>query len=95
MGTQGYRARWSVDNALHHGLPQNRPRLWAVGIRGDTPGAEGGFNGLEPLAARLYLSLSDILDPCEEGDDPAKMPMGPAGALHVQRARAEVERRGL
>ena len=32
----GYRVQWGILNAKHHGIPQNRPRLWAVGIRADT-----------------------------------------------------------
>ncbi|MFM7982313.1 MAG: DNA cytosine methyltransferase, partial [Candidatus Fonsibacter sp.] len=36
----GYRVHWAIYNASQHGLPQNRPRLWAVGIKRDTPGGE-------------------------------------------------------
>jgi DNA (cytosine-5)-methyltransferase 1 len=31
----GYRVRWQVLNAQHHGVPQNRRRVFIVGIRSD------------------------------------------------------------
>ena len=68
LAARGYRAHWANYNASQHGLPQNRPRLWAVGIKKNTPGAGEGFRGLEPLPAELCLSLTDMLDPREAGD---------------------------
>ena len=33
-----YHITWGILNAAHHGVPQNRPRLWVVGLRWDSPG---------------------------------------------------------
>ena len=55
LAAHGYRMHWAVYNASQHGIPQNRPRLWAVGIKKDTPGAGEGFRGLEP--SRLDCAL--------------------------------------
>eukprot|EP00974_Lingulodinium_polyedra_P055645 5351961-Lingulodinium_polyedra.AAC.1 len=33
-----YHVVWQIVNAKHHGVPQDRPRFWVVGIRQDTPG---------------------------------------------------------
>ena len=85
---------WSVYNALQHGVPQNRPRLWAIGLRKDTPGVEQGLQGLDPLPAGLCLTLDQILDRRGEGDDADNMPMGQVAATNVRKAKEEAERRG-
>ena len=59
----GYRVWWTILNARHHGVPHNRSRLWAVGIRGDTMGQGKTFAMPDPLPDHLGLSLSDILNP--------------------------------
>ena len=56
-----YKVTLSIMNTKHHGVPQNRPRLWAVGIRKDTPGAGDTFRNLGPLHPTLCLALDDIL----------------------------------
>ncbi len=45
----GYYVRWSMLNARHNGVPQNRPRLWVVGIRKDTLVDGDAFAMPEPL----------------------------------------------
>ena len=37
----GYQMQWSILNAKHHGVPQNKPRLWVVGIRADHGRGQG------------------------------------------------------
>ena len=95
LAAHGYRLHWAIYNASQHGVPQNRPRLWAVGIRKDTPGAGEGFRGLEPLPADLCLTLADILGPREEGDTVEGLPTGQVAARNVKKAREEAESRGL
>ena len=66
-----------------------------VGVRKDIPGAEEGFQGLEPLPTKLCLSLEEILDPREEGNDAMMLPAGQVAAKNVMKAKDEAERRGL
>jgi len=95
LAAHGYRVHWAIYNDSKHGVPQNRPRLWAVGIRKDTPGAGEGFRGLEPLPAGLCLALADILEPKEESDTAERLPSGQVAAMNVKKARDEAGSRGL
>lgn len=36
-GIPGYEVRWSLVSARDYGVPQNRPRVFLVGIRKDWP----------------------------------------------------------
>ena len=90
----GYRVHWAVDNAAQRGVPQNRPRLWVVGLRKDTVCADGVVC-LEPLPAKLCLMLEQILDQKGDGGDVGKVPNGQVAARNVLKAREEVECRCL
>ena len=92
---QGRWWRRRVEDALQHGVPQNRLRLWVVGLRRDTPGADTGFQGLEALPTQLCLTLKDILDPREESDSAEKAPAGQGAARNVAQARDEAIQKGL
>ena len=89
LTAHGYRVHWAIYNASQQGVPQNRPRLWAVGIKKDTPGAGGGFRGLKPLPAELCLSLAEILEPKDESDTAERLPSGQVAAMNVRRAREQ------
>ena len=75
--SMGTGCTWVIYIAFQHGVPQNRPRLWAVGVRKDTPGAGEGFRGLEIIPAELCLSLNEILETREESDTMERLPSGP------------------
>ena len=56
-----YRIEWCILKTKEHGIPQNRPRLWIVGIRSDIDPDPAGLQSLwsEPIPCR---SIEDFLD---------------------------------
>lgn len=54
----GYNLHWTVLNSKDFGVPQNRERVFIVGIRNDLPNS---FRF--PAATRLTVRLKDILEP--------------------------------
>ena len=48
LETTQYHVKWCILNAAQLGAPQNRPRLWAVGLRWDCPGRPGDFTMPNP-----------------------------------------------
>lgn len=61
LGELGYVTHTSVLNARDFGLPQNRQRLFIVGINSDIPGADS-FEFPTPTHDRNALSVSSILE---------------------------------
>jgi DNA (cytosine-5)-methyltransferase 1 len=59
----GYEVVHKVLNARDFGLPQNRQRLFIVGIRRDVDQNQASFEFPEPVTSRDALSLGEILDP--------------------------------
>lgn len=54
----GYEVVTSLINSKHHGIPQNRERIWIYGFKGDLP-----FNfRLEPSRQELKIFFKDLLD---------------------------------
>ncbi|MFM7989622.1 MAG: DNA cytosine methyltransferase, partial [Candidatus Fonsibacter sp.] len=84
LESMDYHVQWSILNAAHHGVPQNRPRLWVVGIRKDCPGQPGSFRMPEALPPALRLSLADILAPRTAAEDPEALPRAKGARENVQ-----------
>ena len=59
----GYEVVHKVLNARDFGLPQNRQRLFIVGIRRDVNQTLASFEFPAPVTSRDALSLGEILDP--------------------------------
>lgn len=57
-GSVPYHIHWSVLNAKDYGIPQNRERVFIIGIREDLPN-DFRFPKVEPLTKRL----KDVLEP--------------------------------
>ena len=53
MRGYGYHVQWQLLNSLHFGLPQNRNRIWIVGVRKDYE---------FPVGEKSHIPLKDLLD---------------------------------
>ena len=84
MVSWGYGVHRAVYSARHHGVPQTRPVLSAVGIRHEAPGGSNDFNKLSPLPEALCLNLREISDPRPLDDDPWKLPTSKVANSCVQ-----------
>jgi site-specific DNA-cytosine methylase len=95
----GYEVSLEVYNAKLHGVPQNRPRLWVVGLRVDALGAGRPFPRLSPITAEDRPTLADILRPLRVDDDPGRLSIGQTVGANVravaEKARSQVMQRGL
>ena len=90
-----YHAKWSILNAAQHGVPQNRPRLWVVGLRWDCPGRPADFCMPKALAPELRMDLAAILAPRTAQDDPEALPRAEGARANVQQVRLRARREGL
>ena len=70
--------------------PQNRPRLWVVGLRSDTPRA-AGFVMPGPLPVQSHLTLADIIDQPAEAH-PDRRPRSNVASCIVSHAAMLAER---
>ena len=87
LQAMGYRIQRTILNTnKHHGDPQNRPRLWVVGIRKATLADGKAFGMPGPLPDQLRLSLTAILIPPSATDDSRARPKAPGAALTVNKA---------
>ena len=90
-----YHVKWSILNAAHHGVPQNRPRLWVVGLRHDCPGRPDSFTMPEPLPLELRMALSSILAPPSDRDDPRALPKAAGAQANVLLVKERAGREGI
>ena len=61
-----YVVTWRVVNTADHGIPQNRPRLYIIGLlRSALPGNQAGFKWPRPTGCK---PLSLLVDPCSAID---------------------------
>ena len=90
-----YHVTWSILNAAQHGVPQNRPRLWVVGIRRDSPGQPSSFKMPEPLPPELRLALGDILAPRRDTDNPDALPRAEGAKFNVLRVKERARSEGV
>ena len=90
-----YNVTWGILNAAHHGVPQNRPRLWVVGLRGDSPGQPADFKMPEPLPPELRLELKDILSPKRATDNPDALPRAEGAKFNVLKVKERACSEGI
>ena len=90
-----YHVTWSILNAAQHGVPQNRPRLWVVGIRRDSPGQPSSFKMPDPLPPELRLALGDILAPRRDTDNPDALPRAEGAKFNVLRVKERARSEGV
>ena len=90
----GYKVWWSILNAKHHGVPHNKPRLWAAGIRRDFPDLSArdirrlieSTATVDPALAK-FVSTSGKIDP-EAARKTAASWSGDNLAMLVEEARS-------
>ena len=75
----GYKGYSKVLNAINFSVPQNRKRLFIVGIRVDLD--PGGFRFPTGIGT---TNLDTILDPPRAGDSVSNFPDGAVAKRHVQ-----------
>ena len=63
LEAMGYHVKWCILNAAQRGVPQNRPRLLAVGLRWDCRGQPANFCMPEALPPEMRMDLAAILAP--------------------------------
>lgn len=73
-----YVVSWRVLNTSDHGLPQNRPRLYIIGMRKDVMVAEAAFKWPRPCARQ---PLQEVLERSVQRDRPTE---GTGAAKHVE-----------
>jgi len=83
-----------VLNAKDHGVPQNRERLFIVGIHRRAPDAASLFKWPKKLPG---VSIEDFLDPKTDSDNPRRLPPArQTGARkHVQALLTAMRKEGL
>lgn len=84
-----------VLNAKDHGVPQNRERLFIVGIH--QLGAPDAANLFKWPTKMPAVCLGDFLDPKDESDNPRRLPpkSQTIARKHVQRLLAALRKEGL
>lgn len=92
----GYTLNWSLVFAKDYGVPQNRPRVLAVGVRNDislneweqiNSGVAAGF-----LPAPLKTAAPDLIDLLGDLADPAYLPGQSQTLTYPFTARTEIQR---
>ena len=86
----GYKVYSKVLNAIYFNVPQNRKRLFIVGIRQDLD--PGGFRF--PTGTGT-TDLDTILDPPRAGDSILKFPDGAVAKRHVQTEQKRCDDMGI
>lgn len=87
----GYKVFYRVLNTRHHGVPQNRRRLYLVAIRGDSLKRKFGF----PKPFELPKGAAEkLLNRCG-ADNPKAMPANPKHRAHVKKGYKRFLAKGI
>ena len=91
-GAKKYKVTEYILNSLDYSLPQNRPRLYLVGIREDV--AERPMRTPNKLS---LIPMEKILDRFGDGDDPEKLPPATqtVARRHVLQGRVAILKAGF